>query len=255
MKETAIVPSVSALPSMIQRAAERLKLATTSAEVLEARDLARVGFDAAKSAARFLKAKAAHDALIATVHRAQADALEIEAMAKRRLADEYDAAQERGEVRTRADNQLVPVGNKLSAGDMGLSRKDVHEARQIRDAEVIDPGIVNRTVTERLEAGHEPTRTAVRAAIMDVLARPQGQATAQPRRNPDYVEDDAFNDAAAVVDHAKELAAIFERRGASVLFGLPDDASRARAAPHLDRAREALISIGWHLRQPQEKAA
>ncbi len=32
------------------------------------------------------------------LHRAQADALEIEAGAKRRLADEYDAAQERGEI-------------------------------------------------------------------------------------------------------------------------------------------------------------
>jgi hypothetical protein len=30
--------------------------------------------------------------------RAQADALEIEALAKRRLADEYDAEQKRGEV-------------------------------------------------------------------------------------------------------------------------------------------------------------
>jgi len=37
------------------------------------------------------------DELIAKVHRAQADALEIEATAKRRLADEYDVAQERGE--------------------------------------------------------------------------------------------------------------------------------------------------------------
>jgi hypothetical protein len=34
----------------------------------------------------------------AAAHRTQADALEIEAGAKRRLADEYDAAQERGEI-------------------------------------------------------------------------------------------------------------------------------------------------------------
>jgi hypothetical protein len=39
-----------------------------------------------------------HDELIAAVFRAQADALTIEAQAKRRLADEYDAAQERGDV-------------------------------------------------------------------------------------------------------------------------------------------------------------
>jgi hypothetical protein len=44
-----------------------------------------------------------HDTLIAATHRAQADALEIEAKAKRRLADEYDAAQERGEVANSGD--------------------------------------------------------------------------------------------------------------------------------------------------------
>jgi hypothetical protein len=37
--------------------------------------------------------------------RAQADALEIEALAKRRLADEYDAAQECGEVATSRDGR------------------------------------------------------------------------------------------------------------------------------------------------------
>jgi hypothetical protein len=46
------------------------------------------------------KAKGAHDTLIAAAHRAQADALEIETGAKRRLADEYDAALERGEIHT-----------------------------------------------------------------------------------------------------------------------------------------------------------
>ena len=55
--------------------------------------------------------------------------LEIESEAKRRLADEYDAAQERGEVRTRADNQHVPDENKLKVTDLGLTRKQVHEAR------------------------------------------------------------------------------------------------------------------------------
>jgi hypothetical protein len=43
------------------------------------------------------RAKKAHDDLIAAAYRAKADALEIEALAKRRLADEYDAAQDRGD--------------------------------------------------------------------------------------------------------------------------------------------------------------
>lgn len=154
---------MQSLPALVQQAAQQLASATTAAEVLDARDNARVAYDAAKSAARFAKAKGAHDELIAKAHRAQADALEIEAAAKRRLADEYDAAQERGEVRTVGN---VPEQNNTpTTADVGLSRKDIHEARQIRDAEEAQPGIVRQTLDEALEAGKEPTRASVRRAV------------------------------------------------------------------------------------------
>jgi NADH:ubiquinone oxidoreductase subunit E len=106
--------------------------------------MARIAYDAAKTAARLHKAKNAHDELIAAVHRAQADALEIEAGAKRRLADEYDAAQVRGEVSAKGQHGAhVPDENmRATAADLGLSRKDIHEARQVRDAEKSEPGIV-----------------------------------------------------------------------------------------------------------------
>jgi hypothetical protein len=109
-------------------------------------DQASFAYDAAKKTARLMKAKQAHDDLIAATYRAQADALEIEAQAKRRLADEYDAAQERGEVATQSDGPSlrdhVPGENKIagkpySSGaeelggvtDIGLTHKDIHEAR------------------------------------------------------------------------------------------------------------------------------
>ncbi len=92
------------------------------------------------------------------VHRAQADALEIEARAKRKLADEYDAAQERGEVAGRGKPVNVPDGNnKTTTADLGLSRKAIHEARAIRDAEVASPGIVKATV-DVLRRYHPATR-------------------------------------------------------------------------------------------------
>ena len=78
---------------------------------------------------------------IRPIDRAQADALEIEALPKRRLADEYDAAQERGEVASRTDSlRQGPVlpkqkNGKASVAEIGLSHKEIHEARQIRDAE------------------------------------------------------------------------------------------------------------------------
>lgn len=67
--------------------------------------------------------------------RAQADALEIQAQAKRRLADEYDAAQERGEV---AKQGNIPDQNVSKLADIGVSAKDIHEARQIRDADAAE---------------------------------------------------------------------------------------------------------------------
>ena len=76
--------------------------------------------------------------------RAQADALEIEALAKRRLADEYDAAQERGEVAVQGKPSKAK--GLATASQIGLSYKEIHEARTIRDAEKRDPGVVRRTV-------------------------------------------------------------------------------------------------------------
>ena len=161
------------LRALVDRAASILANARSSAEILDARDVAGFAYDVAKRAARFNRAKVAHDVLIAAAHRAQADALEIEAAAKRRLADEYDAAQERGEVAKLGDNlPSVSVGNaKPTSVDLGLSRKSIHEARQLRDAEAADPGFVRRTLDERLERGEEPTRSAVRRAAEARLER------------------------------------------------------------------------------------
>jgi len=146
------------LPALIDRATAALDGARSSAEVLEARDLARVAYDAAKSAGRMAKAKQAHDTLISEVHRAQAHALSIRARAEMRLAVE----------------EIIP-------------RKDLHEARQMRDAEAADPGIVDRAVNDMVDRGEEPTRAAMRrsvlAAVEDAKRKPS-------RKNPMHVKDE-----------------------------------------------------------------
>ena len=48
---------------------------------------------------------------------------------------EQDAAQARGEVRTQADNNAFSKSEKAGFADIGLTGKDIHEARQIRDAD------------------------------------------------------------------------------------------------------------------------
>ena len=173
----------TALPALIDRASKALAGARTSAEILEARDMASVIYDTAKKAARLAKAKGAHDALIAAAHRAQADALEIEAGAKRRLADEYDAAQERGEIvgRKGGGDSTVPQRNAATAADIGLSRKDIHDARQIRDAENADPGIVKRTLDQAINAGKEPTKAKLRKAVDSKNAKRRQKAKARKR--------------------------------------------------------------------------
>jgi hypothetical protein len=155
------------LPRLIDQAMAALDHATTAAEVLDARDRAKVAYDAAKSAARFAKAKSAHATILATCHRMQADALTIEARAQSRLADEYDAAQERGEVQQHGGQgkRDIPDKNIPPVTDIGLTSKQVHQARKIRDAEKREPGIVRHTLDAKLEAGEEPTRADVKRAV------------------------------------------------------------------------------------------
>lgn len=175
-QESAQVVAISAI---VDRAVSVLQNARNAAEVLEANDIAATAYDAAKRAARVGKAKDAHDQLIAAAYRVQADALEIEAQAKRRLADEYDAAQERGEVRTVGN---VPEQNNTpTATDIGLSRKVIHDARLYRDAELASPGFVKRTNEQIIADGEEPTRARVKRAALEIV---RGTA---PERSHDVI--------------------------------------------------------------------
>lgn len=161
------------LPTLIDRATAALESARSSGEVLEARDMARMAYDAAKSAARITKAKEAHDSLIADVHRAQAHALAIRARAEMRLAEEYDEAQERGDVQTRGGDRVSNVvddNNAPTASDLGIRRDEMHDWRKMRDAERAEPGVIQRTIDKMVERGEEPTRAALKR---EIAAKPQ----------------------------------------------------------------------------------
>lgn len=190
---TALSPipqTIEGLPGLIDHAATMLAGAKTAAEVLEAREAAGLVYDTAKRVARLGRAKAAHDDLVAAAHRAQAHALEIEAAAKRRLADEYDGAQADGDVgRQGARTDLVRDVNKVvpSAAGLGLNRREIHEARLLRDAEAANPGIIRRTLDEKLERGEEPNRAALRKMVVDAAMRGMRPQRKPSRRNPLYV--------------------------------------------------------------------
>ena len=113
--------STLSLPALVRRAASQLAGAETAAECLDAKDSAALAYDAAKRAARILKAKGAHDEVVAAVRRSQADALEIEAMASRRLADEYDAAQKRKEIKKAGNPNSSKTEELPGPADVGLT--------------------------------------------------------------------------------------------------------------------------------------
>lgn len=174
MDKIVVADSSAALSILLDRASRTLSEARTSAEILDARDQAAFAYDAAKRAARLAAAKGAHDNLIATAYRAQGHALEIEAKAKSRLADEYDAAQERGEVQTVGGDRktIVPERNNdpPTVADLGITRKQIHDARRIRDAERERPGVVHDTLAGLAEKGEEPSRANLNRVIRDISA-------------------------------------------------------------------------------------
>lgn len=202
--------SESSLPALLDRAASALASARTSGEVLEARDLAGVAYDAAKSAGRIARAKKAHDDVIGAVYRAQADAALIEARAKIRLADEYDAAQERGEVATVGKRSQAErlIDAPPSAADIGLSRKEIHEARTLRDAEIKQPGVIEKAVSERIESGQEPTKAAIKKAAQEASGRKPKKPTRTLDQEPLPEEQMSESDELAqAYDTIAELAA------------------------------------------------
>lgn len=166
--QVAPAASMNTLPSLIDRAKRALENARDSAEILEALELNRVAYDAVKSAGRLARAKQAHDTVLAEVYRAQADILMTEARAKMRLAEEYDAAQDRGEVQGQGGDRVskVPDGNVApTAADIGLDRKMIYEARQIRDAEAANPGVTQRVLEDIVSRGEEPTKAKLNREI------------------------------------------------------------------------------------------
>lgn len=237
----------NSLPSLVKRAASQLASATTAAEVLEARDIASVAYDASKKAARLAKAKGAHDELIAKAHRAQADALLIESEAKRRLADEYDAAQERGEVAPHGgDKSKLPEQNFASVADIGLTHKDIHEARLIRDAEQAQPGIAQRALDARLAQGLEPTKAALREAVIEAAHQGIKGDGRQSNRNPNYVNDPAYRMLLQVLGPCRALMEKVdagEVQVRTILNAFLDDDHRQRALRDIHRARDFLTTV------------
>jgi hypothetical protein len=162
-------PTVIADASGLAETVERARSLLDEGDVIAARLLASGAYDQAKAAAGYAERFGAAEKLVAKARRLQGDALLIEARAKVRIADDYDAAQAAGHVRKPGQRgKAVKDDDRIStptADEIGLSKQEVHEARKLRDAERRAPGIVERAIAARLAAGLDPSRANLRAAV------------------------------------------------------------------------------------------
>ncbi len=214
------------LPILIERASRALLDAKTSAEVLEARDQARVAYDAAKSSARYAKGKEAYDEVLAAAHAAQGKAQEIALRAEMRFAEEYDKAQERGEIASRSvRTDIVPDGNDVrpaTASEVGIDRKEIHEARKLRDAEKASPGKTKAVIDDIVARGEEPTRAKVHREVVAKPAAPakEPKAPVDPERRklakltPDALIDEVIGLRADLADAKAKNAKLKAERDA-----------------------------------------
>lgn len=122
-------------------------------------------YDKAKAAASYASRIKAGEQLIGKARRMQADALLIESRAKIALAFEVDEAQAAGLVASQGRPKNIPDENVFRLEDAGLTSKQLHEARTLRDAEAKEPGIVERAIEARLSEGLEPSRRSINHAI------------------------------------------------------------------------------------------
>ena len=196
------------LPSLVSRAADQLAEAKTSAEVLEAKTTAGVAYDAAKSAGRIARMKEAHDDLIQKIYRSQAQCVIIEGEAQARLADEYDLAQERDEIQKHggARNFKFP-DQKLEitpSPDVGLTPKQIHEARKVRDVLRKDPTAIEDKVNALVEQGLEPTKAAIREQLLHALENPKAfSSDVKPEKK--HVVSEGYNDLALFSGLCRDL--------------------------------------------------
>ena len=144
------------LPALIDRARGRLVEARTSAEVLEAMALA-------KAAMHYAKLKKA-------TNEAQADCFRVIKLCEIRMADEIDAAQERGEVATasahgRGIQSSVQTADTRPAtfDELGFDRRRVVEWRGLREAGGEE--VVEQVIATALAADRAPTIADVGRAI------------------------------------------------------------------------------------------
>lgn len=166
LDEGALMIAPAASAPVVAAMSHRLDVASSlldEGDVMAARRLADMVYKEAKLGGEF-SAKAHLRESLEACHRVQAGALSIEVKAKMLLAEEWERAGAEGKT-LKGRPKSVPDENAFTAAEAGLTRKELHEAKKLLDAERKQPGIAERAIAARLAQGLEPTRASLRHAI------------------------------------------------------------------------------------------
>jgi len=161
MSSLATLPDTSAdLVARIQQARALLD----EGDLKAARVVAGLAYDEAKAVASSAERVKASRQLIDKARRMQADALYVESQCIIRMADAVDEAQAKGQLARAGRPKLSEGSDNFSLDEVGLDRRRLKEARELRNAERSKPGFLQRVIDARLAEGLEPSRAGLRKA-------------------------------------------------------------------------------------------
>lgn len=143
---------------------ERARALLDAGDVEKALKLSSVAYDQAKAAAGSAERVKASRELVEKARRMQADALKIETMCYCAMADAVDEAQAKGQLSRGGRPETVQSEDRFSLEDVGVDKRRLHDARQLRNAVRAEPQFVERIVEARLSEGLEPSRAALKKA-------------------------------------------------------------------------------------------
>lgn len=149
-------------PSELVEAIETARALLDAGDVQAAMMLSSIAYEKAKAAANAATRVGASRALVEKARKMQAEALKIESLCYVAMADTVDEAQAKGEVSRGGRPKTVLDGNSFTLDEVGVDRKQLHAARQIRNAVRAEPEFIERVVEARLAEGLEPSRAALK---------------------------------------------------------------------------------------------
>lgn len=163
-------PEAAAQANELVAIVSRARALLDEGDVQAALKLSSVAYDQARAAASSAARVKASRALVDKARALQADALKIESLAYVAMADAVDEAQAKGEIsRGGRPAETVQGADRFTLEDIGIDKRRLSEARQVRNAVKAEPAFIDRVIAARLSEGLEPSRAALKKAAGHAL--------------------------------------------------------------------------------------